>query len=396
MTISSRAPLNLLEVLVQRRLFSLNLDLDANDLRDLTRRMVDDANTISGDIVLRAAKRGQFASELIGLVLSRFLLQDELGNPGRCGWYFLDDYAMWLGQREERLADILALSPQRLGEQIVLLALISEAKYVGRDALADARRSSAVQLRETVLRMQEALFGNPSRLDRDLWLARLADMLLDGIEIPATEGNTLHEWRDSIRNGTAPLLLKGYSHVFVHSQESGAGDPASAFRSPTSTTPGRRSTAATMSGNSCSPTIATRAHGRYAPPSAMTPRGMPVLRRLPVRASFGLPSRVLPDKARGSRDDDTPPPAATPVPPIVLSRNPGGTACCLGIPGRHPRRRPMGDFSVALRDPCRHPGVALVREINPLQPKPPPGSRGCPLRGFCLGRGERYSAFFPD
>ena len=226
MTISSRAPLNLLEVLVQRRLFSLNLDLDGNDLRNLTRRMVDDANTISGDIVLRAAKRGQFASELIGLVLSRFLLQDELGNPGRCGWYFLDDYAMWLGQREERLADILALSPQRAGDQIVLIALISEAKYVGRDALADARRSSSVQLRETVLRMQEALFGNPSRLDRDLWLARLADMLLDGIEIPATDGNTLHQWRDSIRNGTAPLLLKGYSHVFVHSQESGASDPS--------------------------------------------------------------------------------------------------------------------------------------------------------------------------
>lgn len=226
MTISSRAPLNLLEVLVQRRLYSLNLELDPGDLRDLTRRMVDDANTISGDIVLRAAKRGQFASELIGLVLSRFLLQDELGNPPRCGWYFLDDYAMWFGQREEHLADILALSPQRRGDEFVLLGLISEAKYVGRSALADARRSSAVQLRETVLRMQEALFGNPSRLDRDLWLARLADIILDGIEIPATEGNTLHQWRDSIRSGTAPLLLKGYSHVFVHSQEADAGDPS--------------------------------------------------------------------------------------------------------------------------------------------------------------------------
>jgi len=225
MTISSRAPLNLLDVLVQRRLYSLNLDLDGSDLRDLTRRMVDDANTISGDIVLRAAKRGQFASELIGLVLSRFLLQDELENPAVCGWYFLDDYAMWLGQREERLADILALSPQRRGDQLVLLALISEAKYVGREALADARRSSAVQLRETVLRMQEALFGNPSRLDRDLWLSRLADIILDGIEIPATDGNSLHQWRDSIRNGTAPILLKGYSHVFVHSQESDASDP---------------------------------------------------------------------------------------------------------------------------------------------------------------------------
>jgi S-DNA-T family DNA segregation ATPase FtsK/SpoIIIE len=86
MIISSRAPLNLLEILVQRRLYSLNLELDPNDLRDLTRRMVEDANTISGDIVLRAAKRGQAASELVGLVLSRFLLQDEVGELSRCGW----------------------------------------------------------------------------------------------------------------------------------------------------------------------------------------------------------------------------------------------------------------------------------------------------------------------
>jgi S-DNA-T family DNA segregation ATPase FtsK/SpoIIIE len=74
--------------------------------------------------------------------------------------------------------------------------------------------------------MQEALFGNPSRLDRDLWLSRLADIILDGIEIPATEGNTLHQWRDAIRNGTAKLLLKGYSHVFVHSQDAGEKDPS--------------------------------------------------------------------------------------------------------------------------------------------------------------------------
>ncbi len=69
-------------------------------------------------------------------------------------------------------------------------------------------------------------FGNPSRLDRDLWLSRLADIIVDGIEIPATEGSSLHQWRDSIRAGTAPLLLKGYSHVFVHSQEAESGDPS--------------------------------------------------------------------------------------------------------------------------------------------------------------------------
>jgi S-DNA-T family DNA segregation ATPase FtsK/SpoIIIE len=226
LTISSKAPLNLLDVMVRRRLQSLNLGLERDELLDLTQRMVHDAGEMSGDIVLRAAKRGQFASELIGLVLSRFLLQDELSNDVYCGWYFLDDYAAWLGQREGHLADVLALSPRYETDHLVLVALVSEAKYITSSALAHSRRVSAVQLRETVNRVREALFGDPGRLDRDLWLSRFADMILDGIEVPASEGNMLYTWRDAIRTGSAHILLKGYSHVFVHTQQPDEGDPS--------------------------------------------------------------------------------------------------------------------------------------------------------------------------
>jgi len=223
-TISSKAPLNLLDVMVQRRLQSLALGLSESELRDLTRRFVEDATEISGDIVLRAAKRGQFANELIGLVLSRFLLRSEIGDCSYCGWYFLDDYASWLGQKEEHLADIIALSPRRTETGVVLKVLLGEAKYVGSDALAKSRRISAVQLRETMKRVQDALFGNPGRLDRNLWLSRLADMILDGVEIPATQGDVLHEWREAIRMGQARVLLKGYSHIFTHTQNPSDND----------------------------------------------------------------------------------------------------------------------------------------------------------------------------
>ncbi|MGE3538653.1 MAG: FtsK/SpoIIIE domain-containing protein [Candidatus Tectimicrobiota bacterium] len=226
LTISSKAPLNLLDVMVRRRLQSLNLGLSRDELLVLTRRMVNDAGEISGAIVLRAAKRGQFASELIGLVLSRFLLQDEMSRSGYCGWYFLDDYATWLGQREGHLADVLALSPRYEKNHTVLVVLVSEAKFITSSALAHSRRVSAVQLRETVNRVREALFGDPGRLDRDLWLSRFADMILDGIEVPASEGDMLYTWRDAIRNGSAHILLKGYSHVFVHTQQPDEGDPS--------------------------------------------------------------------------------------------------------------------------------------------------------------------------
>lgn len=226
LTISSKAPLNLLEVLVSRRLGALNLGLSDANLQRLTRRMVEDASLVSGDIVLRAARRGEFASELIGVVLSKFILEQELGAAELCGWYFLDDYAEWLGQKEQHLADLMALSPQDRGGRKVLVVGIGESKYVTSAALGNCRRTSAVQLRETLERMQEALFGNPSRLDRDLWLSRLADVILDGIEVPPTQGALLHEWRDAIRSGEAEILLKGYSHVFVPVQQPEEGDPS--------------------------------------------------------------------------------------------------------------------------------------------------------------------------
>ena len=56
------------------------------ECRELTERFINDANEISGDIVLRAAKRGRNASELMGVVLSRYLIRHELG----------DEPAVWL------------------------------------------------------------------------------------------------------------------------------------------------------------------------------------------------------------------------------------------------------------------------------------------------------------
>ncbi len=224
--ISSKASLNLLGVLVQKRLRDLNLGLDSTAIAQIAEQMIDDANEVSGDIVLRAAKRACFANELIGLVLSRFLLEDEIGPQARSGWYFLDDYAGWLGQKREHIADILALSPQIHAGQPRLVALLSEAKYVAIDGVAAAKRTSEVQLRETQTRVQEAVFGDPGRLDRDLWLARFADMLLDGVDIPPTDDVVLSEWRDAVRDGTANILLRGYSHVFVHRMSAEDRDPS--------------------------------------------------------------------------------------------------------------------------------------------------------------------------
>ena len=214
--VSSKAPLGLLVSMVLQRINALNLGLTDPQRRTLAERFVNDANDVSGDIVLRAAKRGRNASELMGIVLSRFLLRHELGQRRYHGWYFLDDYADWLGQKEEQIADILCLAPELTETgSIRLTVLVSEAKYIELAGLAAKRKESQKQLRDTLRRIKEAVFGAPERLDRELWLARLSDLILDGVQFPASARINLADWRRSIREGACEIAIRGYSHVFV-------------------------------------------------------------------------------------------------------------------------------------------------------------------------------------
>lgn len=217
MLISSNCSTSLLQRMVLSRLRALNLGLTAEEYAQLAKRFVDDANLISGDLVLRAAKRGRNASELIGVVLSAYLIKCEVGANKLFGWYFLDDYAAWLGQREEQIADILVLSPEECQEsgRKRLAVVVSEAKYVDYPSLSAKRKESQKQLRQTVDRIAKALFGSPGRLDRDIWLSRFSDMLLQGIHFSANDQLQLSQWRRDIRDGECEIYLRGYSHVFI-------------------------------------------------------------------------------------------------------------------------------------------------------------------------------------
>ncbi len=227
MIVSSTSEPRLLGVLVRRRLEELNLPLTAEEIDNTVEKAKREALMVSGDIVLRAAKRGVSAGELIGLVLSRHLLADEFKSQA-CGgqtltaYFLLDDYASWLSQPESRIADILAINAEEQDEEIRVTISIVESKYVTADGLAQARRSSKDQLLQTLGKFREALFGDPGRLDRDVWLARLADMLIDA-EIPPGMTGLLERARSKLREGSVEISLRGYSQVYVHSSDAGCG-----------------------------------------------------------------------------------------------------------------------------------------------------------------------------
>ena len=59
------------------------------------------------------------------------------------------------------------------------------------------------------------MFGRPGRLDRDLWLSRLSDIMLEGIEQASNSPIQIEEWRKDLREGRLLIDLSGYSHVFI-------------------------------------------------------------------------------------------------------------------------------------------------------------------------------------
>ena len=219
LVISSKASSGLLKSMLNNRLHRFNLDIVDEDYDKLTDKLITDANSISGDLVLRAAKRGKSAYELIGVVLSRFLVRHEFSDERYFGWYFLDDYAEWLGQKEEQIADLMIVSPEQTDEGLLISIIVTEAKYIDESNLAPKKKESQKQLRDTMRRIHEALFGNPDRLDRELWLARLSDLVLEGVQFSAGQSPQVSAWRHAIRSAKCKIMLRGYSHVFVHSTD---------------------------------------------------------------------------------------------------------------------------------------------------------------------------------
>jgi len=225
MIVSSTSELRLLRVLARRRLSELGLAMPADSLEDIASRVEKDAVSVSGDIVLRAAKRGVSAGEMLGLVMSRHLVDGELRalsgaglRPSFTVFFLLDDYATWLAQKETRIADLMGLCVEERDGVVHLHIAICEAKYVDAAGAGEARRSSKAQLLATLSTFRSALFGDPGRLDRDVWLARLADLLLDA-DVPPTCSDLLQRARSGLRDGDALISLRGYSHVFVHSSD---------------------------------------------------------------------------------------------------------------------------------------------------------------------------------
>jgi S-DNA-T family DNA segregation ATPase FtsK/SpoIIIE len=191
----------------------------ADVIDSLCKRFMEDANKISGGLVLKAARRANNTNELLGMVLSRYLVHSELGAGRPIAWCFLDDYSQWLGKKEgANIADLLVLAPKTNEDGSMHLdVVVTEAKFVTHDALGGAASTSAKQLMDTLSQLTEAMDGEARTIDQDIWLARLSDLLVSQTVVaPGQPPLDTIAWRRAIRQRQCTVRIWGYSHVFVN------------------------------------------------------------------------------------------------------------------------------------------------------------------------------------
>ncbi len=222
LVVSSRSKDTLLRNTLKGRLQKILInDQTPEDLARISKSFIDDANTISGGLFLKSARRSKNTGELIGMVLSKFIVASEIGEQPTA-WCFLDDYAQWLGKREDtHIADLLVLSWDDSDKEApVLDVIVTEAKFVIAEGADKKAKDSAVQLRHTLAQIEEALLAEEAPMDQEIWLSRLASLFLSRISF--TGGSASSDpaaWANMIRERKCGIRIRGYSHVFIHSSE---------------------------------------------------------------------------------------------------------------------------------------------------------------------------------
>ena len=218
--VSTTTNLRLLYIFLRNRLTKIVPKLVSEKKDQLLRKFIKEANDISGKITMRAAKHGRSANELLGVVLSTSILIRKLNGKSRIvGRYFLDEYYTWFGRGEGQIADIMVISPCMKSGTPFLEVVISESKFVNIDNYRSEAKKSSNQLYDTVAHLRRVLGSSVDRIDRELWLHRFADLMIEGIEqfnADELNGWDLYGWSDKVRQDKVKFEIIGFSHIFVH------------------------------------------------------------------------------------------------------------------------------------------------------------------------------------
>ncbi|MBZ7977788.1 hypothetical protein AVBRAN12654_03215 [Campylobacter sp. RM12654] len=228
LSISSHGNFILLKKTIKAKIQEIieqNIAYDEN----IEEKLINLADEIAGDIVLKATGKGSFANELLGLALSNYIIKNNSTNSAII---YLDNYSDWfLGgvdsysqmfRKEGRLADLLAITPVfKDGDLSTLYVDVYEIKYCSNLSKRDLEDKSIIQTLHTKKQV-EKIFSEDEYNDKDFCIARFTDLIIEEhLRAFKTDTNVdinSEQLRTQIRQNYKNLnfIVRGFSFIFVY------------------------------------------------------------------------------------------------------------------------------------------------------------------------------------
>ncbi len=189
--------------------------------------IITSANELSGDILLKAIGRGSFANEMLGLVLTKSILEGCSVHDKV--FIYMDDYADWflscvssedklLMTQNSVLADILLITPMFDESEKLCRVYVDvvESKFC-QDTTRVAHAKKSLQQTKNSFFQIKRLFGESECLDKEYWLAKISDLIVETHHRSFVGDYNSEDIRNLIRlDSSIEFVVRGMSFVFVH------------------------------------------------------------------------------------------------------------------------------------------------------------------------------------
>ncbi|MFA6195313.1 MAG: FtsK/SpoIIIE domain-containing protein [Sulfurimonas sp.] len=227
LVVSSKANTILLESHLIKKFKDFNVRESV--VKSSVAHIIKSANELSGDILLKAIGRGSFANEMLGLVLTKTILEGCSTHDNVL--IYIDDYADWflssvnseeklLMTQNNVLADILFITPIFTENKLTTVYIdIVESKFCNESNRAAHAKKSLQQTKDSYSQIRK-VFEKNDCFDKDYWLAKISDLIVETHHKSFVGGLTSEDIRNSMRlDKEINFIVRGMSYVFVHDYE---------------------------------------------------------------------------------------------------------------------------------------------------------------------------------
>ena len=214
------------DIVVQRLGANLKqlLPTTPSDFREkIAIRLVEEAKSISGDIVLRAAGPGAYLNELIGMIVAKTETERRYreSNPNAVtAWIYLDDFAHWF---ERKFPDLLfvAIDEFEVEEHSLIHVEVIETKCVGEMGFNSEATDAQRQVAQGVNRLAQVMVPGNQHLDAFYWYDQFRQAVVGNLDVSQQQYKILADHIEALSDGRFALHINGHSWVVCYDSNVG-------------------------------------------------------------------------------------------------------------------------------------------------------------------------------